>query len=179
MPSFKAEEYLAQISRALGGCDAEIDHLFTGLRRVSSAGGRVFILGNGGSLAIAQHLAQDFLKLCDVKAMAITCPSIITAYSNDDGFEFCFFNPVLKLAEKGDAVLIFSCSGKSRNYIEFVSGFQPMGVKLFAIIGCDGGFLMEKTDGRVHVRSNDYQVCETAFCVIADILVKSFLELKG
>ena len=133
----------------------------------------VWVLGNGGSLAIAQHFAQDLLKMCEVKALAMNDPSVITAYTNDHSFEWAYYNPLNTLKNENDIVIIFSCSGRSRNYTEFVT--EKKG-KLLSVVGTTGGFLKEKSDLCIHVDSEDYQVCETAFCIICDLIVRSLVK---
>lgn len=165
--------YLAKIEMAMLGLDKDIQSALFFLSEAKRKKNRVLILGNGGSLAIAQHMAQDLLKLGNMKAWTINCPSMLTAHTNDDGFEKSFFNPAMKLLEEGDPIFIFSCSGKSRNYVEFINSERN---PIISIVGTDGGFLKTNSEVSIHVKSNDYQVCETAFCVIADILVKSVLE---
>ena len=172
----RIKDYVKEIKASLVGLDEDIEGIYEELLAVKKEGRRVWILGNGGSLAIAQHFAQDLLKLSGVRAQTLNCPSIITAYTNDDRFEYSYFNPLMKLIDEGDPIIIFSCSGKSRNFIEFVSGFPEMKNPILSIIGTDGGFLKTKSKVSVHVKSKDYQVCETAFSVVADILVKSLLE---
>lgn len=171
----KIEDYVHGIDEALRGSQERLEEIIDILKITHRRNKRIWVLGNGGSLAIAQHFAQDMIKMCGVRAHAITCPSIITAYTNDHAFEYSSYRPVQVLRDPGDAVMIFSCSGKSRNYIEFVSMQDH---PLIAVVGTDGGFLIEKADFSVHVKSHDYQVCETAFCVIADLIVKSMKEIQ-
>lgn len=170
------EDYVHKIESSIIGIDDSILEIYKAMVIAKDFNKRILVLGNGGSLAIAQHFAQDLLKLCGIRAMTINCPSLITAHANDDGFEYSFFNPAMKLIDEDDLIFIFSCSGKSRNYIEFVSGFPNNKNEIISVVGTDGGFLKTKSTFSIHVKSNDYQVCETAFCVIADILVKSLLE---
>ena len=104
----------------------------------------------------------------DMKTIVPQMPYIITAYANDHAFEYSFYSALQVWRQPGDAVLIFSCSGKSPNYIEFVSsGVHP----LAAVVGTDGGFLKGKADCCVHVKSDDYRVCETSFSVVADMVM--------
>lgn len=118
-------------------------------------------------MAIAQHFAQDMLKMRGLRAQAVNCPSILTAYTNDSSFENCFSLPLEVLRADGDVLMVFSCSGKSRNYGWMADGrTSPM----IAVVGCDGGFLKSAADVCVHVKSENYQVCETAFSVVSDIL---------
>ena len=176
MLPLRLKNYVKESKASLVDLDDSIEAVFDVLQEVKITNGRIWVLGNGGSLAIAQHFAQDLVKLAGVRAHAMNCPSIITAYANDDQFEYAFFNPVQSLADPRDIIFIFSCSGKSRNFIEFVSGFPDANHKIISVVGTDGGFLKTKSSLSIHVNHNDYQVCESAFCNIADILVKS---LKG
>lgn len=137
---------------------------------------RLWVLGNGGSLAIAQHFAQDLLKMYGVKAQALNCPSVITAYTNDNGFQDCHFSALSILREEGDAIMIFSCSGQSRNYIDIVTGgnMKP----IIGIVGTDGGFIKDGAEICVHVKSDNYATCETAFSLIADLICFELEELE-
>jgi len=176
MLSVRVKNYFKEVKSAMVDIDDDIEKVFVILDAVKRSNRRIWILGNGGSLAIAQHFAQDLVKMTGLRAHTINCPSMITAHANDDGFEYSYFNPVKKLIDEGDPILIFSCSGKSRNFIEFVSGFPDMKNPVISIVGTDGGFLKTKSQVSVHIKSNDYQVCETAFCFISDILIKSLME---
>lgn len=177
MFSLMISKHFREIKNSMVGIDEEIERIYDVLKKAKEDGARIWVLGNGGSLAIAQHFAQDLLKMCSVKAQAYNCPSMITAFSNDDGFEYSYFNPLNKLIGNGDVIFIFSCSGKSRNYIEFVSGFPDNSThKIISVVGTDGGFLKLKSNICAHIKSHDYQVCETAFCFVADMLVKSLME---
>lgn len=171
----KVEDYLSEIRTATEGIEEGVKQIAELIFSADRMGRRVWILGNGGSLAVAQHFAQDILKMCGLKAQTINCPSTITAYANDDGFGMAYYKPLFVLADPDDLVIIFSCSGKSRNYIEFVSSLGQR-FKIVSVTGTDGGFLAELSAVSVRVRSSDYQVCETAFCVISDLILR---ELKG
>lgn len=170
--------YIDNIKAAIGNVDRQVIKISNMISSTKSENGRIWVAGNGGSLAIAQHFAQDLVKACGVRAHALNCPSMITAYSNDEGFEYSYFLQLKTLADPKDILVIFSCSGKSRNYIEFVSSFGKTQNPVIAIVGTDGGFLKDKAGTSVHIRSNDYQVCEAAFCIISDMVVKNLMEGK-
>lgn len=159
--------YLAEITRVVAGLDPKVKEAADMLSLAKRAKRRVWAIGNGGSMAIAQHFAQDLLKTRGVRAHTLNDPSVITAYSNDVAFDYCHFSPLETLRDDGDCVVIFSCSGRSRNYIHFKSvGVRP----LIAIVGTDGGFLKDSADICIHVKHENYAVCETAFCVISDLI---------
>lgn len=167
--------YIEKIQKSMEGLEGPLKKAFKHLAQAKESGRRVWILGNGGSLAIAQHFAQDLVKLVGMRAHTINCPSFLTAYTNDDGFEFSYSNPLDKLADPEDVVVIFSCSGKSRNYWQLVNSDPEKRRKIISVVGTDGGFLATNSEVSIHIKSDDYQVCETAFCVVADVLAKSLM----
>lgn len=143
---------------------------------VRDSGGMVWAVGNGGSAAIAQHFAQDLLKACGIRAQALNDVSVITAYSNDVAFSKCYEAPLKALWRQGlDAIFIFSCSGKSRNVESLAHIFSPC----VAIVGTDGGTLAKDSDIHIHVRSEEYDVCETAFSVVSDLLVREVFKKRS
>ena len=89
-------------------------------------GGKIYICGNGGSAADAQHLAAEFLvrlkpqnnrKPYPVVSLALDT-STLTACSNDYGFDYIFSRPLSALASSKDLLIILSTSGNSKNLIE-------------------------------------------------------------
>src|SRR6202044_1565278 len=95
---------------------ATIERMAAGLARVRELGGRLFILGVGGSAGHAGHAVNDFRKLCGFEAYAPTDNvSELTARANDEGWDTCFaaWLQVSRL-RKGDAVLVFSVGGGNR-----------------------------------------------------------------
>lgn len=138
-----------------------------------AGGGTVWTVGNGGSAAMAQHFAQDLLKACGVPAQAINDVSVITAYANDVAFSKCYEDPLRVLWKPSkDAVFVFSCSGKSRNVESLAREFSPC----VAIVGTDGGALGAQADVCIHANSMEYDVCETAFSVAADLIVREVMR---
>ena len=167
------KEYVALISEAVSGCDGPIADAAALIKDAANDNRNIWVLGNGGSLAIAQHFAQDLLKTRGIKAHAMNDPSVITAYANDLSFEHAVSAPLKVFWEPDDLIIIFSCSGKSRNYIWIEnSEMRP----LVSVVGTDGGFLKDKADVAIHVRSGDYQICESGFAIIADMIINQIGE---
>lgn len=173
----KIDHHLSNILKALKhkGNDVSIRRAEAQIRITYSMGGTVWVVGNGGSLAIAQHFAQDLLKTCKVRAQTLNDGSVITAYANDIAFSKCHEEPLSVLFKPGrDCLVIFSCSGSSRNVADLPYKFNPV----IAIIGTDGGSLIKDSDICIHVNSHDYDVCETGFSIVADILIQNLKERK-
>jgi D-sedoheptulose 7-phosphate isomerase len=118
-----------------------------GLAEVRDRGGRLFILGVGGSAAHASHAVNDFRKLCDLEAYAPTDNvSELTARVNDDGWDTTF-SAWLRTSRIGarDGVLVFSVGGGdasrdvSPNLVRALELAQSVKASVFGIVGRDGG----------------------------------------
>lgn len=143
-----AQEYLAKIAAATSGLDAAaIDSMAEALAAVREAGGRLFILGVGGGAGHAGHAVNDFRKLCDIEAYAPTDNvSELTARANDEGWETVFAAWLRgSRANAKDAVLVFSVGGGapernvSMNLVAALDEAKARGLKIFGIVGRDGG----------------------------------------
>ena len=111
-------------------------------------GGRLFILGVGGSAANASHAANDFRKLAGIESYAPTDNiAELTARTNDEGWE-SVFEPWLKLSKlnKNDMVFIFSVGGGnlekniSPNLVAALKYAKSVGSKISGVVGRDGGY---------------------------------------
>ena len=112
-----AATFIAETIAILQQLDlAEIERMATALAHVREAGGRLFILGVGGSAGHAGHAVNDFRKLCGFEAYAPTDNvSELTARANDEGWETCFAGWLAgSRINSRDAVLVFSVGGGSR-----------------------------------------------------------------
>ena len=130
---------------------AVVERMALGLARVRELGGRLFILGVGGSAGHASHAVNDFRKLCGFEAYAPTDNvSELTARANDEGWETCFA-AWLAGSRVGarDGVLVFSVGGGSReknvsvNIVRALETASAAGAHIFGIVGRNGGFTRE------------------------------------
>jgi len=147
-----ASPFIAKTIAILEEIDlAEVERMAAGLARVRELGGRLFILGVGGSAGHAGHAVNDFRKLCGFEAYAPTDNvSELTARANDEGWETCFA-AWLEGSRIGsrDAVLVFSVGGGSReknvsvNIVRALETATEAGAHIFGIVGRDGGFTRE------------------------------------
>jgi D-sedoheptulose 7-phosphate isomerase len=144
-----AQQFLEESVSLIRQIDAgAVEKLATALAGVRDGGGRLFILGVGGSAGHASHAVNDFRKICGFEAYAPTDNvSELTARINDDGWESCFAE-WLKGSKLGaeDAVLVFSVGGGNKeknvsvNLVRALELAQSVGAKIFGIVGKDGGF---------------------------------------
>jgi D-sedoheptulose 7-phosphate isomerase len=152
------EQYFGQVAEIAGKLDlGAIERVAEGLAGVRAGGGRLFILGVGGSAANASHAVNDFRKLCDFECYAPTDNvSELTARTNDEGWE-TVFAAWLKTsrANDKDAILVFSVGGGDRernvspNLVLALEEAKKRGLRIYGIVGRDGGYTAKVADGAV------------------------------
>jgi D-sedoheptulose 7-phosphate isomerase len=119
------------------------------------AGGTLFFCGNGGSAADAQHLATEYVvrymrNRRAYPAVALTTDSsLLTAASNDFGFEQVFARQIQALAKPGDLLIIHSTSGASPNVLRAAEAARERGIPVLAFSARDGGPLRDLADHSV------------------------------
>jgi D-sedoheptulose 7-phosphate isomerase len=123
------------------------------------AGGKVFLFGNGGSAADAQHIAAEFVNRFLIErpplpAIALTTDtSILTSISNDYGYADLFSKQLKALAKEGDVAIGLSTSGSAANVIKAMKVAREMGLKTVGLAGMDGGELARVVDLAIVVDS--------------------------
>src|SRR6202042_2047367 len=150
-----AETFLSESIDILQRIDThEIERMAAGLSAVRELGGRLFILGVGGSAGHAGHAVNDFRKICGFEAYAPTDNvSELTARANDEGWDTCF-SAWLKGSRIGarDGVLVFSVGGGSReknvsvNIVRALETASAAGAHIFGIVGRNGGYTRQASE---------------------------------
>ena len=102
---------------------------------VKSGRGKVMLIGNGGSAAIANHLQNDLAKAVQVRALVFNDIPLLTAYTNDDGYECAFERPIAQWAEAGDLLIAISSSGKSENILRGVRAAEGKECQILTLSG--------------------------------------------
>ena len=149
-----SETFIAEATAVLNQLDiAAIEGVAAGLATVRDRGGRLFILGVGGSAGHASHAVNDFRKICGFEAYAPTDNvSELTARANDEGWETIFAGWLRgsRLSNR-DAILIFSVGGGdakagiSVNLVRAIEFAEEIGASIFGIVGRDGGYTARAT----------------------------------
>jgi len=102
---------------------------------VRSALGKVMLIGNGGSAAIASHMQNDLCRGAGVRAIVFNEPPLLTALSNDHGYGCVFERPVELWADSGDLLLAISSSGQSENILRAVRATLARGCQVITLSG--------------------------------------------
>ena len=157
MSSF-ADDFLAETTAIVAALDRDdIETVAAGLAQVRDGGGRLFILGVGGSAGHASHAVNDFRKLCALESYAPTDNvSELTARVNDEGWDSSFAEWLKgsRVSDR-DAVLVFSVGGGDRernisaNLVLALETARSAGAKVFGVVGRDGGFTRKVADASV------------------------------
>jgi D-sedoheptulose 7-phosphate isomerase len=154
------EEYLAEAHRVIDGLDtAAAERIAEHLAALRERGGRLFVLGVGGSAANASHAVNDFRKIAGIEAYAPTDNvAELTARTNDEGWA-TVFEAWLKVSRlrASDALLVFSVGGGneeknvSPNLVRALVYAKEIGATVLGIVGRDGGYTAKVADACVIV----------------------------
>lgn len=153
-----AEGYLAEAVEAVKGLDVSmIEKAVDILAETKKSGGKLFILGVGGSAANASHAVNDFRKITHIEAYAPTDNvSELTARTNDEGWE-SVFGSWLKIShlQSSDTILVLSVGGGnevkniSRNIVEALKYAKSVGSRVIGIVGRADGYTAQVADACV------------------------------
>jgi D-sedoheptulose 7-phosphate isomerase len=144
-----AAQFLSEAKLVIDGLDVEaIEKMATHLEHVRSRGGRLFILGVGGSAANASHAVNDFRKIAQIEAYAPTDNvSELTARTNDDGWPTIFVEWLrISRLKSEDLIFVLSVGGGtleknvSPNLVLALQYAQEVGTPVIGVVGKDGGY---------------------------------------
>jgi D-sedoheptulose 7-phosphate isomerase len=121
----------------------------------------LFLVGNGGSAAVAAHGATDFMNVGRLRAFTLHDSSLLTCMSNDYGYENAFARILSMLAQRGDALLVISSSGKSANVCNAAEKMREIGGTVVTLTGFgSANRLRSLGDINFWLDSNDYGMVE-------------------
>lgn len=167
-------EFFAELPRAISGTQItaekskdiiKLNAALTYTRKkfiaCHAAGGRVIFIGNGGSAAIASHMAVDYSKNGGVRAMAFNDVPTLTCLANDFGYDNVFSKQLEFYATKKDIAVIISSSGRSLNIVAAAKTALDMGCYLLTFTGMNpNNTLRALGDFNFWVPSADYGIVE-------------------
>jgi len=181
------EKYFEEYKKLLYQSDtADLMHaLKSRIEKTKLGGGKLMLAGNGASASIASHLATDFAKQGKVRAMAFNDANLITALSNDCGFENWIAKAVEIYMHPSDLLILISSSGKSENVIKAAIKARESGLYVASFTGFDrNNPLGQQADINFWVDSKSYNIIECIHMIwlagVCDLLIgKSQYDVAG
>jgi D-sedoheptulose 7-phosphate isomerase len=156
--SSELEAHQEMITR-LAGCSDAIEAAGKLLIETLRQGGKILLCGNGGSAADCQHIAAELVVQYQKKRKALaaialtTDSSILTAHTNDFGFETVYSRQIEAIANENDCLIAISTSGQSKNILTAVEAARLKGMAVVGLTGCKGGELSARVTHAVVVPS--------------------------
>lgn len=170
-------EALAATAEAMKAQLPRIESLARRYAATLAGGGTLYFIGNGGSAADAQHVATEYVVRYGrtrrpLRAVALTTDSsLLTAAGNDLGFERIFARQIEALAGPKDLLVVHSTSGASANLVAGVAAARRTGTPVVALLGKDGGALVELVDEAVVVPSQETSRIQEIHLAIEHLIV--------
>jgi D-sedoheptulose 7-phosphate isomerase len=178
------EQYSSRLKNALDNLDhAEFEKIIAALAEAYKKDGQVFIAGNGGSAASANHFLCDFGKnavpfASGKRRFRIISVSDniekISAIGNDISFDDIFSFQLGNLMNEGDVLVVISASGNSPNVVKACEFAKTKNAKIIAIAGFDGGRIKNFADAAIIVPLESYEQIEDIHLVILHMIVYYF-----
>ena len=174
-------QYAADLEAALEQVsESALDGAYVAIATAVREKRRVFVAGNGGSAAIADHLCCDWTKGTHAADLAplrthslVSNVALLTAVSNDFGFDEAFARQLEMLGVAGDVILLISSSGDSPNVLAAADMAKAIGITSIGLTGFTGGALAQRADFVLHVPYANYGLVEDCH----QILMHTFAQL--
>ncbi|MCL2742007.1 MAG: SIS domain-containing protein [Oscillospiraceae bacterium] len=183
-----ADRYLDDLKGLIAAIGtAPFGEVAKALGKARDEGRMIFVVGNGGSAATANHFYCDFGKNAagpDDKRFRICTLAeqvcAITALGNDCGYEKTFSMQLANLFTDGDVLISISASGNSPNVVEAAEYAKGRGGLLISLTGFGGGRLAAISDISLNVASDSYERVEDAHLAMCHMIVWMFkMQRKG
>ena len=161
----------------------EINDLYESILETVDNGNNIFICGNGGSAANANHIANDLLCVAsiklkkNIKVESLSAnQAVITCIANDRGYENIYSEQVQIKGNENDLLILLSGSGNSKNIIKAIEVAKNKKLKTLSILGFDGGKCKKISDKVLHFQINDMQIAEDLQMIIFNACLKKFIN---
>ena len=174
-------QYFKMIEEKLSSIDvAQLEQATDMVRQIHSVGKKVIVVGNGGSAAMASHVAVDFTKAAKIRAVNFNEADLLTCFANDFGYENWVSKALEFYADQGDLVILISSSGKSQNILNGAKKAKEMGLFVITVSGfLPDNPLRELGNLNLWVDSTEYNIVEMTHHVWLVAIIDYMIETKG
>jgi D-sedoheptulose 7-phosphate isomerase len=171
------KDYFSLLSEKINEIDISVlNQIVDLIKSTSNNGKKVIIAGNGGSAAMASHVAIDLTKNAKIRAINFNEADLITCFANDYGYEEWVSKSIDFYGDKGDLVILISSSGNSKNIINAAKKAKDMGLTLITLSGFNPDNPLRKIgDLNLFIESKGYNIVEMTHHIwlvaIVDIII--------
>jgi D-sedoheptulose 7-phosphate isomerase len=159
--------------------EAGVDRILEELYRAKESGKGVFVVGNGGSAAVASHAVTDFLNKGELRASTLHDPALLTCMTNDYGYEDAFARILSVVARKGDMLFAISSSGQSVNIHNAIRCMQEIEGTTISLSGFKGDNPLRLLgDLNFWIDSSDYGFVEMGHLFLLHHIADRFASEK-
>ncbi|HLN08987.1 MAG TPA: SIS domain-containing protein [Xanthobacteraceae bacterium] len=157
-----------------------IDRFMRQARRSHAAGNKIMFVGNGGSAAIASHMAIDYCKNGGLRAVAFNDASALTCLANDFGYVQVFAKQIEFHARRDDLLVAISSSGRSPNILHGVEAARSLGCGVATFSGfTESNELRRAGDVNFYLRSTEYGLVEIGHLALCHAMLDLHLGWGG
>ena len=150
-----------------------LEEISATFREAHEEGSRVFFVGNGGSAAIASHMAVDYTKNGRIRSLALNDAATLTCFGNDYGYDRVFAKQLEFQGAKDDVLVVISSSGRSLNIIGAADQAMSMGFRMvLTLTGMNpNNVLRQKGTWNLYVPCSDYGLVECSHLILLHSMI--------
>jgi D-sedoheptulose 7-phosphate isomerase len=173
-------QYFKTISKGLKSIDlAQLDQAALMVWKTHQSGKKIIVVGNGGSAAMASHVAVDFTKATGIRAINFNEADLITCFANDYGYEHWVAKALEAYADSGDLAILISSSGKSLNIINGAEKAKKIGLSVITVSGfLPDNPLRKLGDLNLWVNNSEYNIVEMTHHIWLVAIIDYLIETK-
>lgn len=179
-------QYLKNLSKEIEKLDHQKVKLLEKLiLKTHQKGGDIYVCGNGGSAANAEHITNDLSLGRGKKKTGLRFRSLCSNFSqisciaNDISYDMVFSHQLNMFAKKKkDMLVVLSGSGNSKNILNAIQSAKKNKLEVFGIYGFNGGKAKKLTKNHIHININDMQISEDMQLIIFNFIMKRIFKMN-
>ncbi len=174
-------DYFGTVAEKFNDIDSEsLEQAATMVRRAQGTGYKIILAGNGGSAAMASHVAVDLTKAAGIRAINFNEADLLTCFANDYGYEHWVAKALEFYADPGDLAVLISSSGASQNIVNGAEQASAMGLAVVSLSGFSPDNPLHRLgDLNLWVASDSYNIVEMTHHVWLLAIVDFLIETDG
>lgn len=146
------------------------------IQETNSKGGKLIFIGNGASASLSSHAATDFTKQAKIQSISFNDHNLITALSNDYGYENWVAKAIEYYSNSKDMIIFISVSGESKNLVNGLEFALKKNIKTASLTGSNQeNTLMRKTECSLWVNSKAYNIVESIHTIWITLIIDLFV----